>query len=162
MAEGDHIDHYIIWMAGYMCITFQGERWHQDAGWLRNKSKKFKMLTWPPDSPDLNLVKCLRNVLDNQVWSMESSPYDLRDLRDMLLGLGTRYHITPYEVLKSPCLNMPELFFWHKKNLYCIRQVVVMLSLISLYQLDPKLKIYKVLSSFCHKGLKTPASLPYH
>ncbi|KAJ8271951.1 hypothetical protein COCON_G00108100 [Conger conger] len=35
--------------------------------WFEEHEKEFKVLTWPPNSPDLNLIKHLWDVLNKQV-----------------------------------------------------------------------------------------------
>ncbi|KAF7641916.1 hypothetical protein LDENG_00268470 [Lucifuga dentata] len=47
--------------------------------------KEFKVLTWPPNSPDLNPIQHLWDVLEKQVRSMEVPPRNLQDLKDLLL-----------------------------------------------------------------------------
>ncbi|KAJ8417445.1 hypothetical protein AAFF_G00286720 [Aldrovandia affinis] len=53
--------------------------------WFEGHDKEFKVLTWPPNSPDLNPIDHLWNVLDKQVQSMEASPHNLQDLKDLML-----------------------------------------------------------------------------
>ena len=44
-----------------------------------------KVLTRPPDSPDLNPFEHLWDVLEQQGLSMEAPPHSLQDLKDLLL-----------------------------------------------------------------------------
>ncbi|KAK3523569.1 hypothetical protein QTP70_002478 [Hemibagrus guttatus] len=53
--------------------------------WFDEHSNKFEMLTWPPNSPDLNPIECLWDVLDKQVRSLEPPFHNLQDLKDLLL-----------------------------------------------------------------------------
>ncbi|KAK3523634.1 hypothetical protein QTP70_005842 [Hemibagrus guttatus] len=46
---------------------------------------EFEVLTWPPNSPDLNPIELLWDVLDKQVRSMKASSGNLQDLKDLLL-----------------------------------------------------------------------------
>lgn len=46
------------------------------------------MLTWPPNSPGLNLIEHLWDVLEKQVQSMEAPPCNLHDLKDVMLTSG--------------------------------------------------------------------------
>ena len=46
---------------------------------------EFRVLTWPLNSPDLNPIEHLRDVLDNQVRSTAAPPCNLQDLKDLLL-----------------------------------------------------------------------------
>ena len=52
--------------------------------WFEEHDKEFKVLPWPPNSPDLNLIVHLWDVLEKEVRSMEAPPYNLQDL-DLLL-----------------------------------------------------------------------------
>ena len=40
--------------------------------WFEEHDKEFKVLTWPPNSPDLNLIEHLWDVLDKQVRAMKA------------------------------------------------------------------------------------------
>ena len=53
--------------------------------WFEEHNNEFEVLTWPPNSPDLNLIKHLWDVLNKQVRSMEAPPRNLQDLNDLLL-----------------------------------------------------------------------------
>ncbi|MCI4389452.1 hypothetical protein PGIGA_G00098170 [Pangasianodon gigas] len=53
--------------------------------WFEEHDKEFKVLTWPPNSPYLNLIEHLWDVLDKQVQSMKTPPSNLQDLKDLLL-----------------------------------------------------------------------------
>ncbi|KAK3520813.1 hypothetical protein QTP70_032379, partial [Hemibagrus guttatus] len=44
-----------------------------------------EVLTWPPNSPDLNPIEHLWDVLDKQVQSLEAPPHNIQDLKDLLL-----------------------------------------------------------------------------
>ena len=52
--------------------------------WFEEHNNEFEVLTWPPNSPDLNPVELLWDVLDKQVQSMEAPPHNLQDLKDLL------------------------------------------------------------------------------
>ncbi|MCI4388989.1 hypothetical protein PGIGA_G00092540 [Pangasianodon gigas] len=53
--------------------------------WFEEHDKVFKVLTWPPNSPDLNPIGHLWDVLDKQVRSMEAPPRNLQELKDLAL-----------------------------------------------------------------------------
>lgn len=50
-------------------------------------NNEFWLLTWPSNSPDLNPIEYLRDVLDKQVRLMQAPPPNLQDLKDLLLLL---------------------------------------------------------------------------
>ncbi|KAK3522560.1 hypothetical protein QTP86_023282 [Hemibagrus guttatus] len=52
---------------------------------LHHVDGRFEELTSPPNSPDLNPIQHLWDVLDKQVPSMEAPPHNLQDLKDLLL-----------------------------------------------------------------------------
>ncbi|KAK3538082.1 hypothetical protein QTP70_028642 [Hemibagrus guttatus] len=53
--------------------------------WFDDHNNQFEVLTPPPNSPDLNSIQLLWDVLDKQVRSMESPPHNLQDLKVLLL-----------------------------------------------------------------------------
>ena len=63
--------------------------------WFEEHNNEFEVLTWPPNSPDLNPIEHLWDVLNKQVRSMEAPPHNLQDLKDLLLTSWCRYHSTP-------------------------------------------------------------------
>ncbi|KAK3560207.1 hypothetical protein QTP86_000776, partial [Hemibagrus guttatus] len=54
--------------------------------WFDDHNNQFEVLTPPPNSPDLNPIQLLWDVLDKQVRSMQAPPYNLQDLKDLLLS----------------------------------------------------------------------------
>ena len=56
--------------------------------WFEEHNNEFGVLTWPPNSPGLNPIKHLWDVLDKQVRSMEAPPR--KDLKILLQHLGAR------------------------------------------------------------------------
>uniref|UniRef100_A0A671S3R2 Integrin alpha-5-like n=1 Tax=Sinocyclocheilus anshuiensis TaxID=1608454 RepID=A0A671S3R2_9TELE len=53
--------------------------------WFEEHNNEFEVLTWPPNSPDLNPIEHLWDMLNKQVRSMEAPPRNLQDLKDLLL-----------------------------------------------------------------------------
>ncbi|KAK3547569.1 hypothetical protein QTP86_025468 [Hemibagrus guttatus] len=47
--------------------------------WFEEHNNQFEMLSWPPNSPDLNPIQHLWDVLDKQVPSMEAPPRNLSE-----------------------------------------------------------------------------------
>lgn len=52
---------------------------------FEENNKKFEVLTWFPNSPDLNLFKYLCDVLNKQVQSMKAPHCNLQQLKNLLL-----------------------------------------------------------------------------
>merc|ERR1711980_5436 len=93
-------------------------------------NNQFVVSPWPPNSPDLNPMEHLWDVLDKQVRSMEAPPHNLQDLKDLLL---TSWCQIPQHTFRGLVESMPEgsgLFWQLKGDQHTIRQVVIMLSLI--------------------------------
>ncbi|MCI4386854.1 hypothetical protein PGIGA_G00067410 [Pangasianodon gigas] len=72
--------------------------------WFEEHDKEFKVLTWPPNSPDLNPIEHLWDVLDKQVRSIEAPPHNLQDLKDLLL---TSWCQIPQHTFRSLVESMP-------------------------------------------------------
>uniref|UniRef100_A0A8P4K6M0 Transposable element Tc1 transposase n=1 Tax=Dicentrarchus labrax TaxID=13489 RepID=A0A8P4K6M0_DICLA len=73
--------------------------------WFVEHNNEFKVLTWPPDSPDLNPMEHLWDVLDKQVRSMEAPPNNLQDLKDLLL---TSWCQIPQHTFRGLVESMPQ------------------------------------------------------
>ncbi|KAK3505622.1 hypothetical protein QTP70_021284 [Hemibagrus guttatus] len=74
--------------------------------WFYEHTNQFEVLTWPPNSPDLNPVKHLWDVLDKQVRSMEAPLHNLQDLKDLLL---TSWCQIPQHTFRDLVESMPRL-----------------------------------------------------
>ncbi|KAK3559853.1 hypothetical protein QTP86_021422 [Hemibagrus guttatus] len=85
----------------------------------------FKVLTWPPNSPDLNPMQHLWDVLDKQVRSMETPPRNLQDLKDLLL---TSWCQIPQQTFRDLVESRPRrvrAVLAAKVEQHNIRQVVI-------------------------------------
>ena len=69
MEEGGRSDHHVD---GQVCVHYLPD-------------KGFKVLPRPTNSPDLNPIQHLWDMLEKQVQSEEAPPGNLQDLKDMLL-----------------------------------------------------------------------------
>uniref|UniRef100_A0A8P4G4M8 Transposable element Tcb1 transposase n=1 Tax=Dicentrarchus labrax TaxID=13489 RepID=A0A8P4G4M8_DICLA len=73
--------------------------------WFEEHNNDFRVLTWPPNSPDLNPVEHLWDALDKQVRSMESPPHNLQDLKDLL---QTSWCQIPQHTFRGLVESMPQ------------------------------------------------------
>uniref|UniRef100_A0A8B9R9L4 Transposase Tc1-like domain-containing protein n=1 Tax=Astyanax mexicanus TaxID=7994 RepID=A0A8B9R9L4_ASTMX len=53
--------------------------------WFEEHSEEFSLLPWPTDSPDLNPMKTMWDVLEQQVQSAAAPPGNLQELKDLLM-----------------------------------------------------------------------------
>uniref|UniRef100_A0A0E9WSK0 Tc1-like transposase DDE domain-containing protein n=1 Tax=Anguilla anguilla TaxID=7936 RepID=A0A0E9WSK0_ANGAN len=72
--------------------------------WFEEHDREFKVLPWPPNSPDLNPIEHLWDVLEKQVRSMEAPPHNLQDLNDLLL---TSWCQIPEDTFRGLVESMP-------------------------------------------------------
>ncbi|KAK3555385.1 hypothetical protein QTP86_015670, partial [Hemibagrus guttatus] len=72
--------------------------------WFDDHNNQFEVLTWPPNSPDLNPVQHVWDVLNKQVPSMEAPPRNLQDLKDLLL---TSWCQIPQHTFRDLVESMP-------------------------------------------------------
>lgn len=54
--------------------------------WFEEHEEEFKVLTWPPNSSDLNPIQHLWGFLESQVQSAADPPGSVEELRDLLLA----------------------------------------------------------------------------
>ncbi|KAF7666055.1 hypothetical protein LDENG_00118340 [Lucifuga dentata] len=73
--------------------------------WFEEHDKEFKVLTWPPNSLDLNPIEHLWDLLEKQVQSMDGPPHNLQDLKDLLL---TSWCQIPQDTFRSLVEFMPQ------------------------------------------------------
>ncbi|KAK3520060.1 hypothetical protein QTP70_011983 [Hemibagrus guttatus] len=69
-----------------------------------DEHNKFEVLTWPPNSPDLNPIEHLWDFLDKQFRSMEDPSHNLEDLEDLLL---TSWCQIPQHTFRDLVESMP-------------------------------------------------------
>jgi len=120
--------------------------------WFEEHNKGFEELPWPPNYPDLNPTEHLRDVLDQQIPSMEAPPHNMQDLKDLLLMSLCHKPQTRSEVLWSPCISAPELFWQHEGDLHNISfNCFFMLWLINVYSFFHKSFMFNCIF-FLHLG----------
>lgn len=73
--------------------------------WFEEHDDEFRVSTWPRDSPDLNPLGHLWDVLEKQVQSLEAPPHNIQDFKDLLL---TSWCEIPQTTFRGLVESMPE------------------------------------------------------
>ncbi|KAL0201441.1 hypothetical protein M9458_004628, partial [Cirrhinus mrigala] len=73
------------------------------ANYKKRLNYEFEVLTWPPNSPDLNPIEHQWDVLNKQIQSMEASPRNLQE-QDLLL---TSWCHKPQHTFRGLVESMP-------------------------------------------------------
>ncbi|KAK3568332.1 hypothetical protein QTP86_004231 [Hemibagrus guttatus] len=123
----DHVHPFMETLFPDGCVLFQQDnapchKAEMVQEWFDEHNNQFEVLTLPPNSPDLNPIQHLWDVLDKQVRSMEASPHNLQDLKDLQL---TSWCQIPQHTFRD--LVESGLFWQQKGDRHNIRQVVIML-----------------------------------
>ncbi|KAI4872592.1 hypothetical protein NFI96_002177 [Prochilodus magdalenae] len=72
---------------------------------LEEHGKQFSVLSWPPNSPDLNPIEHLWDVLEQQIQAAASPPRSSQDLKDLLL---TAWSQIPQDTFRALVESMPQ------------------------------------------------------
>ncbi|KAK3527039.1 hypothetical protein QTP86_008668 [Hemibagrus guttatus] len=105
----DHVHPFMETLFPDVCGLFQQDnapchKAEMVQEWFDDHNNKFEVLTWPPNSPDLNPIQHLWDVLDKQVQSSEAPPRNLQDLKDLL---RTSWCQIPQHTFRDPVESMP-------------------------------------------------------
>ncbi len=60
------------------------------SNWLLEHDNEFTLLTWPPQSPDLNPIEHLWDVVEREICFMDVQPTNLQQLRDAIMLIWTK------------------------------------------------------------------------
>ncbi len=58
--------------------------------WFLEHDNEFTLLKWPPQSPDLNPIEHLWDVVEREIRIMDVQPTNLQQLRDALMSIWTK------------------------------------------------------------------------
>ncbi len=57
--------------------------------WFLEHDNEFTLLKWPPQSPDLNQIEHLCDVVEREIHIMDVQPTNLQQLRDAIMSIWT-------------------------------------------------------------------------
>ncbi|KAK0134277.1 Transposable element Tcb1 transposase [Merluccius polli] len=58
--------------------------------WFLEHDNEFTVLKWPPQSPDLNPIEHLWDVVEREIRIMDVQPTNLQQLRDAIMSISTK------------------------------------------------------------------------
>ncbi len=58
--------------------------------WFLEHDNEFTLLKWPPQSPDLNPIEHLWDVVEREIRIMDVQPANLQQLRDAIMSIWTK------------------------------------------------------------------------
>ncbi len=58
--------------------------------WFLEHDNAFTLLKWPPQSPDLNPIEHLWDVVEREIHVMDVQPTNLQQLRDAIMSIWTK------------------------------------------------------------------------
>ncbi len=58
--------------------------------WFLEHDDEFTLLKWPPQSPDLNPIEHLWDVVEREIRIMDVQPPNLQQLRDAIMSIWTK------------------------------------------------------------------------
>ncbi len=58
--------------------------------WFLEHDNEFTLLKWPPQSPDLNPIEHLLDVVEREIHIMDVQPTNLQQLRDAIMSIWTK------------------------------------------------------------------------
>ncbi|KAK0132051.1 Transposable element Tcb1 transposase [Merluccius polli] len=58
--------------------------------WFLEHDNEFTVLKWPPQSPDLNPIEHLWDVVEREIRIMDVQPTNLQQLRDAIMSIWTK------------------------------------------------------------------------
>ncbi len=89
----DHV-HPFMTQCTHLLMTTSSRIMHRhkaqiSSDWFLEHDNKFTLLKWPPQSPDLNPIKYLWDVVEWEIHIMDVRPTNLQQLRDAIMSIWT-------------------------------------------------------------------------
>ncbi len=71
--------------------------------WFLEHDNEFTLLKWPPQSPDLNPIEQLWDVVEREIRIMNVQPTNLQQLRDAIMSIWTKINEECFNTLLNLC-----------------------------------------------------------
>ncbi len=71
--------------------------------WFLEHDNEFTLLKWPPQSPDLNPIEQLWDVVEREIRIMNVQPTNLQQLRDAIMSIWTKISEECFNTLLNLC-----------------------------------------------------------
>ncbi len=83
--------------------------------WFLEHENEFTLLKWPPQSPNLNSIEHLWDVVEQEILIMNVQPTNLQQLRDAIMSIWTKISEECFQHLVK---SMPQKIrqFWRQKG----------------------------------------------
>ncbi len=81
--------------------------------WFLEHDNEFTLLKWPPQSPYLNPIEHLWDVVEREIHIMDVQPTNLQQLRDAIRSIWTKISEECFQHLVE---SMPRRKFWRQKG----------------------------------------------
>ncbi len=83
--------------------------------WFLEHDNEFTLLKWPPQSPDLNSIEHLWDVVEREIHIMDEQPTNLQQLCDAIMSIWTKISEECFQHLVE---SMPQKLrqFWRQKG----------------------------------------------
>ncbi len=85
--------------------------------WFLECDNEFTLLKWSPQSPDLNPIEHLWDVVEREICIMDVQPTNLQQLRDAIMSIWTKISEECFNTLLKLC-HKELRQFWRQKGVY--------------------------------------------
>ncbi len=99
----------VLWCGGYFLGTLLAPWWHAAChkaqiilDWFLEHDNEFTLLKGPPQSPDLNPIEHLWDVVEREIHIMDVQPTNLKQLRDAVMSIWTKISEECFQHLLEP------------------------------------------------------------
>ncbi len=83
--------------------------------WFLEHDNEFTLLKWPPQSPDLNPIEHLWDVVEREIQIMDVQPTNLQQLRDNIMSIWTKISEEYFQHIVES-MHEESRQFWRQKG----------------------------------------------